>query len=273
MTESISSTNEQQAALAFSRQSVVFDELYASDTIVHYKRERVRTHVNSLLKPNSHILELNAGTGEDAMYFAQNGHQVHATDISEGMLSRLHEKAIHNRLEQLITSEQCSFTALESLVQKGPYDHIFSNFAGLNCTDKLDHVLHSLSGLLKSGGTVTLVILPRFCLWEFLLLFKGMWRTATRRFTGKKGARSHVEGTYFTCWYYNPSFVKQQLAGEFNSIATEGLCSFVPPSYIRFFAEKHPRMFVALRKLESRFKHSWPWRSIGDYYIISFRKK
>ena len=31
------------------------------------------------------ILELNAGTGTDAVWFAERGYRVHATDIAEGM--------------------------------------------------------------------------------------------------------------------------------------------------------------------------------------------
>jgi hypothetical protein len=39
------------------------------------------------------------------------------------------------------------------------------------------------------------------------------------------------------------------------------------------FAEKHSRIYNWLRKKEDRYKNSWPWRNIGDYYIISLKKK
>jgi hypothetical protein len=51
------------------------------------------------------------------------------------------------------------------------------------------------------------------------------------------------------------------------------LCTLVPPSYIENFAEKHPRTFAILKRKEDKWKASWPWRSLGDYYIISFSKK
>jgi ubiquinone/menaquinone biosynthesis C-methylase UbiE len=267
------SSNEIKAANAFSKQSVLFDLQYAQDTIVQYKRTRVRAHVNSFLQPASHILELNAGTGEDAVYFAGEGHIVHATDISSGMLDKLKEKVNKKALTHKVSSELCSYTLLGNISAKGPYDHIFSNFAGLNCTNELDKVLLSLPPLLKTGGVVTLVMLPKFCLWEFLLIGKGKFQTALRRFTGKKGARSHIEGEYFTCWYYNPSYIITHLAKDFDWLQTEGLCTFVPPSYINGFAEKYPRLYAYLCRLENRYSYAWPWRSIGDYYIISLRKK
>src|ERR1700759_164025 len=126
--------NEQYAAEAFSAQSVIFDEIYSDNTIVNYKRDRVRAHVLKYLKPNASILELNSGTGEDATFFAGLGHRVHATDIAEGMQQKLREKAEKHNLGNLITTELCSFTELHQLKNKGPYDHVFSNFAGLNCT-------------------------------------------------------------------------------------------------------------------------------------------
>jgi ubiquinone/menaquinone biosynthesis C-methylase UbiE len=266
--------NEKEAAKAFSKQALVFDDYDAGNTIIHYKRQRVRTHVLSFLPPGSSILELNAGTGEDAIFFARQGHRVHATDISEGMQTRLQEKVLAQGLTDKVTAERCSFTALQALKDKGPYDLIFSNFAGLNCTRQLDEVLHSFGPLLKPGGQVTLVILPPFSLWEALLLFKGHFKTAFRRLlSGRKGAPAHVEGYRFRCWYYSPSFVKRALKGSFHLLRLEGLCTIVPPSYIENFAEKHPVAYNFLRARENKWKDKWPWRAIGDYFIISFRKK
>jgi len=270
---SSSKENEELTATAFTRQSTSFDELYSSNTIIQYKRERVRKHVQQWLALNSTILELNSGTGEDAIWFAQQGYHVHATDLSAGMQEILINKKNELGLAEKISSELISFTQLENLKQKGPYDLIFSNFAGLNCTGELNKVLDSFYPLLKPGGTVTLVILPRFCLWEFLLLFKGKFKTAFRRFFSRNGVTAHIEGTFFKCWYYDPAYIIEQLKGEFDLLAVEGLCTLVPPSYLEGFAEKHPKTFSFLRSKEEKWKSKWPWKNIGDYYIISLRKK
>lgn len=273
MMQVIHDTSEQAAAAAFSKQAAVFDELYGKDLIIQYKRSRVRDHLFSFLQPASSILELNAGTGEDAIYLAEHGHRVHATDISAGMQEELAKKVEQHKLGHLITREICSFTELENLQAQGPYDHIFSNFAGLNCTGRLEKVLDSFFYLLKPGGHVTLVILPKFCLWEFLLLFKGKFKTAFRRFVGRKGARAHIEGEYFRCWYYNPSFIRNHLKETFEQVRLEGLCSLVPPSYIENFGVKYPRLFKFLQRKEDKWKGMWPWRAVGDYYVITLRKK
>ena len=265
--------NEQHAANAFTQQSKTFDNLYQDNTIIQYKRQRVWQHIQPLLKPNSYILELNSGTGEDAIWLAKQGHFVHATDLSSGMLEVLKQKVVLAGQQERVTSQMVSFTQLGMLAPCKPYDMVFSNFAGLNCTGDLDKVLQSLSGLVKSGGYVTLVLLPRFCLWEFLLLFKGKFKTACRRLISRNGATAHIDGHYFKCWYYNPSFIIKQLKKDFDLRYLEGLCTIVPPSYIDHFAEKHPVVYQFLKNKEGILKNKWPWKYIGDYYIISFKKR
>ncbi|HLX91401.1 MAG TPA: class I SAM-dependent methyltransferase [Puia sp.] len=274
MNASARDTNEQIAAKAFSLQAASFDGIYSGDPIIAYKRQRVRDHVLAMLPENSHILELNAGTGEDAIFFAEHGHRVHATDISQSMVDVIRQKTETRGLSSMIRIEQRSFTALDDLGKNEKYDLVFSNFAGLNCTGRLADVLRSIGGLVKPGGMVTLVILPRFCLWEILLVGKGKLKTATRRiFAGKRGIDARVEGVHFKCWYYNPALVKEALSNAFDLLGIEGLCTFVPPSYIEGFAQRYPRTFGWLCRKEDLFKSRWPWRSIGDYYIISFKKK
>jgi ubiquinone/menaquinone biosynthesis C-methylase UbiE len=257
---------------AFSRQAKVFDDEYGNDGMIRYKRRRVRDHMLRYPGPGSRMLELNCGTGEDAMYFAGKGFHVHATDLSSAMLERVEEKMTGQETGGRITTERCSFHELENLQDKGPFDHIYSNFGGLNCTGRLDEVLRSLPPLLKPGGTVTLVIISKFCLWEFLLLFKGRFKTAFRRFLSTGGRKAHIEGTYFKCWYYTPRYIRKHLGKEFEQIALEGLCTLVPPSYVKSFDSKHPKLFRTLSRLEEKWKSSFFWRSSGDYFIISLRK-
>lgn len=272
MSETIYQTPEEKAAAAFTKQSAVFDDLYGEDGMIRYKRNRVREHLLSVLKPQSHVLELNCGTGEDACWLAAQAHSVFATDIAAGMLAQANRKIREAQLDHLITTQLLSFTELDQLAGRQQFDHIFSNFAGLNCTGELEKVLHSFSSLLRPGGRVTLVLLPSFCLWETLLVFRGKFKTAFRRFFARKGRKARVEGMDFRCWYYNASTVKRMMQEEYRCIGVEGLCTIVPPSYIEGFDQQYPKLFHWLADQEGKRKKAWPWRSIGDYYIISFEK-
>lgn len=265
--------NQVKAAEAFSKQSIFFDSLYGSDAIIQYKRHRVREHILRYAESFGSMLELNCGTGEDAMYFVSHGFQVHATDVSVAMLSILNKKIDDERMYKNISTELCSFTNLVQLKNQGPFDTVYSNFGGLNCTGELEKVLCGMQTLVKPGGTVTLVIISKFCLWETMLLFKGKFKTAFRRFFSSKGRMAHVEGSNFKCWYYSPSFVVRHMKKDFDLLSIEGLCTIVPPSYIEKFSEKHPVIYKYLKKKEDSLKAGWPWKLIGDYFIISFRKK
>jgi ubiquinone/menaquinone biosynthesis C-methylase UbiE len=262
--------NELKAAEAFSRQAPVFDQLFGRDTLIRYKRERVRNHILSL-DPGKRMLEINFGSGEDACYFASRGFSVHATDISEGMLRVLAEKA--GNIHSGISFELCSYTSLDRLMDKGPFDAVYSNFGGLNCTRDIGKVLGHFPSLIKPGGTVTLVVISPFCFWELMLVFRGRFRTALRRLFSSKGRRAFVEGKEFRCWYHWPGAIRKEMKKDFDFIGMEGLCTLVPPSYMEGFADRHPGLFRWLSRKENSLKSRWPWKAMGDYYIISFRRK
>ena len=176
--------NAELAHEAFSRQSAGYDAYEDSNQILKWMRNRVRRHVLKFLKPGSRILELNAGTGTDAVFFAQYGCHVHATDISDGMIQRLREKVDRSHLRDKISIQQLSFTDLQSLIPQ-KFDHVFSNFGGLNCIEDLRHVTTILPELLNPGGYVTWVIMPRICPWELIMLLKGNWNCDHQQFTQK----------------------------------------------------------------------------------------
>jgi ubiquinone/menaquinone biosynthesis C-methylase UbiE len=165
---------------AFSRQSEIFDEYEENNQILKWMRKVTRTHISRYLRNNDRILELNAGTGLDAVYFAEKGNKIHCIDISDGMLKKLDEKIKARNLVSLISYQVLSFTELDKLGNNS-FDYIFSNFGGLNCVKDLNEVFRYFGNILKPGGKVTLVIIPPICPWELALIFKGNFRTAFRR--------------------------------------------------------------------------------------------
>src|SRR5687768_807334 len=125
MNQTPTTIQENAAAAALGKQAPEFDLLYAANTITRHRRKRVRALVERYLPGRSSILELNAGTGEDAIYFAGQGHTVHATDISPGMQEVLLKKIEEKKTSHAVSFELCSFTKLETLQQPGPYDLVF----------------------------------------------------------------------------------------------------------------------------------------------------
>lgn len=264
------SSNVQNVSDAFSKQSTEFDQLNKTNDLSGYLRNKFREEVLIQLKPQSDILELNCGTGLDAVFFAQKGHHVLANDNAPGMLSQLEQKIGNLSLEKNIETLHCSFHQIHTIKDR-TFDHIISNFGGLNCTDKLDEVLHQFSPLLKPGGKVTLMIMPKVCPWEMAMVLKGKFKMAFRRFKDKTPA--HIEGVFFYCYYYNPSYVKRALKENFTTKSLKGVCITVPPEFFQNFTKRFPRLFKVLSAIDNAICGFFPFTYCCDHFLITLQKK
>ena len=256
-------------AEAFSRKAKVYDEFGEGHPHLARMRHKVYDHVFRFLRPGDRILELNAGTGTDAVYFAQRGHAVHAIDISPGMLTAISEKIERYGLQDQIAVQACSFTELEK-VQAGPYQYVFSNFGGLNCIPDLAQVSRQLSRVLSPGGHVTWVILPPICPWELAQIFRGQFKLATRRLH-PQGVLAHVEGVHFMTYYFSPQQVLRALGNDFHLRALEGLSILTPPADHKDFAYRFPRLYQLLARLDDRLSQVPPFNRWGDFTILTAR--
>jgi ubiquinone/menaquinone biosynthesis C-methylase UbiE len=253
----------------FSKQSVNYDEDDRQNLVLVDMRKQVYAHVNQFIKNDSSILELNAGTGIDALHFTQIGHQVHATDLSDGMIAALQKKIENYDTQGRLTCQQLSYDRLNEIKGK-KFDFIFSNFGGLNCIDDLAKVTRHLPALLKAGGYVTWVIMPKVCPWEFLWLLKGHPKAAFRRFN-KNGVMAHLEGAYFRTYYFSLSDIKSAFGPEFEFVKTEGLCALSPPPSRGDFPDRHPGLYKFLRKADQATRYYFPFDRWADHIIVTMK--
>ena len=254
---------------AFTRKSFVYDEFGENHANLTRMRERVYGAVTRYLNPNSHLLEINAGTGLDASNIVRLGHTVHATDLSDGMVNAIHAKVEEQGLGDSLTAEQLSFTELDR-VSKGPFDGVYSNFGGLNCIEDLRTVTTHLPKILRPGGLAIWVIMPPVCPWEMALVMKD-WRVATRRFR-QNGVMANVEDVSFRTWYFTPKQVMRAFGPQFEFVALEGLSVVTPTADNKSFAVNHPNLFKKLVTLDEAISATWPFNRMGDFFILTMRK-
>ncbi len=259
----------EEALKAFSKQAAHFDLDDAANPILKIWRRQVYQHTEKFLKPSSRILELNAGTGIDASYFASQGHRVHATDAADGMMSEMQKKINYDNFEGRLTSQQVSFDQLDQV--QGSFDYVYSNFGGLNCIQDLTPVTQSISHLLSPGGIITWVVMPPICPWEWTWVFKGKLNVAFRRLS-QQGTTAHLEGHYFNTHYHPLSKIQKALGADFKLLKAEGLGSFSPPPASLSFEKHFPRLSTSLRQLENKMKHLFPFNRWGDHIIVTFQK-
>jgi SAM-dependent methyltransferase len=239
---------------AFSAQSIHYDEDDSANCVIADLRLQVYRHLSRFMKPNSRVLELNAGTGIDASYLISQGHSVLATDLSDGRVNELNRKKLEAR--------QLSYENLDQLTG-AQFDYIFSNFGGLNCIDDLSKVTRHLPDLLKPHGFVTWVVMPKICPWEIMSLH----RTAFRRLK-KDGVMAHIDGEYFRTWYHSLSDIKKAFSDRFQFVESEGLAALSPPPHkTDFFA------YRLSRKIDGLLNKSFPFNRWADHLIVTFRLK
>lgn len=257
-----------QVNVAFSKQSLHYDSDDLQNPLLQMMRSQVYDHVARFIHKPCRILELNSGTGIDALHFATQGHKVHATDLSEGMIEQIEKKVINFHLQNFITVQQLSYDQLDKLgAQK--FDFIFSNFGGLNCIDDLSSVTKDLSRILNPGGYVTWVIMPRVCVWEILGLLKGN-RNALRRFN-KNGVVAQLEGKHFRIWYHSLRSIKKAFGPNFKLVRKEGLAALSPAPHASSFPVNHPLLYKLLQRVDTSVRNYFPFNRWADHIIVSFQ--
>jgi len=252
---------------AFSLQSEIFDAYEEQNEILKWMRSITHRHVMRHLEPGNEILEINSGTGLDAIYFAEMGFKILCTDISEGMLNKLNEKVRGKNLSDRISFRLLSFTMLDEL-DSNSFDYIFSNFGGLNCAESLENIFIHFKRILRQGGKATLVIIPPVCPWELALMFKGKFRTAFRRLH-KSGVTANIEGIKFKTYYYSVKRTLRALGNDFKVLELQGLASVSPPPYMINFPKRFPHLYKILIYIDEKFSHAFPFNRFADHFILT----
>lgn len=254
---------------AFSRTASKYDSFSQDHPHLARMRNKVYAHLDGILPRQARILELNAGTGTDAVQLARRGYSIHATDIAPGMLDRLRQKVSDLGLRDRISVEERSFLDLDN-VPGAPFDAVFSDLGGLNCASDLRPVIRQLPRVLRIGGTVTWVLMPHICLWEMAEALRGNFRVAFRRWSGG-AVRANLEGLQFDMYYLSPRQVKDWFGQDYGLVRLEGLSVLTPTAESKAFAKSFPRAYKVLAWLDDRLSPRWPWFGWGDFYILSMR--
>lgn len=251
---------------AFSAQAPVFDRLDAEEPLIGWVRDAVRDELLRILRPGSRLLEINAGTGLDAAFLASAGVHVTASENAPGMLALLRARAPHAPGFDVLDLDYHRLHTLPA----SSYDHVFSGFGGLNCTDRLGTVLRGIDRVLKPGGHCALVIMPRHSPWEWIELLRGNTSFAMRRYR-KGGVPARVEGRVFQCHYHDVGSVRRALP-QYTTVSLMALSLAVPPPHLGPFARRHPVLLSGLKRVE-RVIREWPLlRRCGDHCLIILRK-
>ncbi len=255
---------------AFDPLAATYDHTFTHTAIGTYLRGIVQSRLSQHFTAGDHILELGCGTGEDALWLADRGLHVTATDVSEGMLATARAKCASNPRVQV---EKLDLRRLP-VTATSAFDGAYSNFGPLNCLSEWQTLAAWLAQRVKIGGIVGLGVMSPYCLWEPVWHgLHGNWRTATRRWhkstTFQPDDMSEpIEVTYPTIKRMTDDF-----APYFQRVFVRGIGVFLPPSDVYGAIEKRPQLLKRLMNLEQRFGAYPKLALLADHYWIEFERK
>ena len=252
-----------------------YDATFSNDPLAGHLRGEVWRRIEGSLERPSLLLDIGAGTGVDTLHFAELGHRVVAVDRSEEML-----RVLRDRLAAAGRSEETPCRALDAnqagewdrlvddLRLEGRVDLVYSDFGAVNCILELGALAHALKRLVRPGGRVVLVSMPRVCPLELLALPIRGATFAFRRLRSYPEAR--VDEVRFPIAYHGPTTLARALAPAFRLIRSQPLGLLLPaPPRKRPLPDSLCRGALAL---ERALAHVPVIRAWGDHVIVELER-
>src|ERR1700678_1122136 len=209
------------------------------------RRDAVWRRFAKIFSPGQKLLELNCGTGIDAVHLAGQGIQLVACDISLRMIEIARQHAASTDTGALIDFKVLPNEEIGSLPGENVFDGAFSNFCGLNCVEDLPAVVRELTRLVKPGAPVLLCMIGRFVPWEIVwFMARGKPGRALRRLRGNNFRPSDPG----TVRIQRPSVreIARIMSPAFSLKRWSGVGITVPPTYTETRMQRFPRMIKGL---------------------------
>ncbi len=253
----------------FDAAAPVYDATFTDTRLGRWLRQIVRERVP--VESGQRVLELGCGTGEDALWLAQQGAAVTATDGSHEMLRVAERKAAAANVANRPTFAPLNINAPH--VDGGPFDGVFANFGVVNCATDLPALAHFLAAHTQPGAWAAFVVMGPVCVWEigWYLAHLDAGRAFRRM---QPGQMAHAGGgEYVQVWYPGPGAVRRAFAPAFAHEATRGIGVALPPSYLSGAVERHPRLFGLAAHFDRQVGVRWPFYHAADHYLIVMKRR
>jgi SAM-dependent methyltransferase len=249
-----------------------YDLDFANTLIGRAQRESIWSEIEKVFPVGQRILELNCGTGIDAVFLANRGVRVLACDIAPRMIQLARRRANLTQTSELINFRVLATENIEVLGEEGLFDGAFSNFSGLNCVDDLPAVAQKMARLLRPGARLVLCMIGRFVPWEIAwYMAHGNPRRAFLRFARVSVGRI-AEDAVVNVRYPSVRKLASIFAPGFRLRKLQGIGITLPPSYLEHLAQKFPSVLNRLASLDRRIGSLPLVRSMGDCVLLQFER-
>jgi SAM-dependent methyltransferase len=230
-------------------------------------RQAVWRELDTTFHAGSYVLELNCGTGIDAIHLAQRGVSVLACDISSRMIELARQNAVEKGLGKHLEFRVLATEHLGTLQAGTIFDGAFSNFSGLNCVQDLAAVRRNLACRLKPGSRVLLCMLGRFGAWQKL------WHLAHRDWNRvfRSPPSTDVERA-ITVQYPSREQIVALFSPDFKLHRWRGIGIAVPPAYMDHWAVRFRQLTHCLNHIDGMIGSLPVIRNLGGCILLEFER-
>jgi SAM-dependent methyltransferase len=276
----------------FDALASTYDRLFTDSLIGRAQRQAVWRKLRTVFKPGSRILEINCGTGADAVFLAKLGVRVLATDSSANMIAVSQQRIEQNSLQEWVSTRQLAIEELAQIRSEAPFDGLLSNFGGLNCIRNLETRAKDLAGLLKPASPAILCLMGPWCAWEIVYYLSRLQPAKALRRMRKDGACVRLrdcQGSFgdtptisrserlsenepVQVYYPTIAQLKSAFAPHFRLRSSQAIGLIIPPSYLEPWIAQHPR-FLSLAAAFDAYVSHWPGlRNFGDHNLVEMER-
>lgn len=244
-----------------------YDQIFPETLVGKAQRDAVWRKLERVFQSGQRILELNCGTGIDAVHLAERGIRVLACDLSPRMIELAVRRSRAANMTNLAAFRVMPTEDIARLVEQGPFDGAFSNFSGLNCVEDLSSVALSLARLLRPGAQALICMVGRIAPWEIAWhLGRGEARKAMRRL------RPFSEDPRVKAHYPPVRAIARAFAPEFRLRSWQGIGVAVPPSCLEPWARRFPKLLKCLAQADRWLALCPGVRGLADCVLLHFER-
>lgn len=265
----------------YSRLAPSYDMDIGENLIGIRMREVFRRVLLERFQPGEHLFEIGCGTGIDAVWLAQKGFHVVATDISGGMLDQAARRADEAGVRDRVTCRKLAAHEIGALVDEfneHAFDGGFCHAGALNMEPDLSAVPRGIRLLLRPGGRFVCSVINQTSLFEVLFYplvlrprkaFRRLGNVVPIPISRKAPFDRHVVPARF----YTPWEVRTLFHEHFLLETMYGLQVLLPPSNLTDVYAAIKPLFRPFEFLEARLASRSPFNAWGHHTVLTFRRR